>query len=177
MTSLYEKIVSEHGSGRDWMDKVPGLRGYLDKSDRRTADRMMREHVATELTNRLNRYVGIEKQILRDGGLALMGITRDAKTKFQIYIDRVKTAAPGYSGFFAAIKVDDAAMERLYAFDEAQLRYLDQFDIALTGLEEAVKAGEGVEDKVQAIYNLAQEADEAFRLREKVITEIDSALT
>lgn len=173
MSDLYEQIVSERGTLRNWMDKIPGLRGYMDKGDRRTADRMLREYVAEQLRQRLNRFVGLEKQMVQSGGLAMMSQARDAKTKFQTYIDKVSAAAPGYSGFFAAVKVDEAAMERLYAFDEAQIRYLERFDAVLDAMEQAIQAGEGQDAAIQAVYDLAAEAIQAFSLREDVLVNLN----
>lgn len=173
MNELYEQIVNERGKMRNWMDKIPGLRGYMDKGDRRTADRMMREYIANQLEQRMSRFVGMEKRILNAGGLSLMSDTRDAKAKFETYIAKVKTAAPGYSGFFAAVNVDEEKMENLYAFDEAQVRYVSRLDERLSALDEAINNGEGIETAIQDVYNLAQEAIEAFALREQVLTDLD----
>jgi hypothetical protein len=173
MSELYERIVSERGTMENWISKVPGLRGYMDKGDRRTADRMIREYIAQQLEQRLDRFNNLEKQILKSGGMSLMSDTREAKTKFQSYISRVKAAAPGYSGLFAAVKVDEEALNRLYAFDEAQVRYIHQFDDKLDALEQAVQSGEGIEAAIQDLYNLAQEAMRAFELREDVLTNLD----
>ncbi len=173
MSDLYDQIVQEHGKTRDFMDRIPGLRGYLDKGDRRKADRMLREHIAKQLEQRKARFVTLEKQILQSGGMAMMSKTRDAKTKFQSYIDRVKAAAPGYSGFFAAVNVDEAALEELYAFDAAQVGYVDRFDAELDALEQAISSGEGLESAIQNVYNLAEEAMRAFELREDVLTNLN----
>lgn len=174
MNDLYEKIVADHGKMRNWMDKVPGLRGYMDKGDRRTADRMLRDHIASQLEQRRDRFVSLEKKILKmEGGMSMMSETSAAKNKFQIYIDKVKAAAPGYSGFFAAVKVDAAAMDKLYAFDEAQIRYVEEMDAKLDALDAAIGASEGVDDAIQAIYDLAEEAINAFSLRENVLTELN----
>lgn len=175
MQDLYDQIVSQRGTLRNWMDKVPGLRGYLDKGDRRIADRMIREHVQRELESRVQRFVGIERDILRmDGGMSYMTATNEAKSKLQTYISKVGAAAPGYSGFFAAVKVDEAAMDRLYAFDEAQIRYVDLLDERLAALEAAVAKSDGVEGAIREVYKLANEAIEAFALREDVLTQLNS---
>jgi hypothetical protein len=173
MSELYDEIVNNRGTLRNWMDRVPGLGGYLDKKDRRAADRLIREHVAGQLDQRLDRFTEIEKRILKSGGMSLMSDTREAKEKFQTYISKVKAAAPGYSGFFAAVKVDEEAMDRLYAFDEAQLRYLDQIDAKLDALDTAVDQGEGIEVAIRDVYSLAQEATQAFSLREDVLTQLN----
>jgi hypothetical protein len=61
-------------------------------------------------------------------------------------------------------------MDNLYAFDEAQLKYADQLDTALNTFEEAVKAKSGVAEAIAALDKLAIEANDAFSLREDVIT-------
>ncbi len=38
-----------------YLDKIPGYRGYRRKEDRRDADRVVREQIATELDNRATR--------------------------------------------------------------------------------------------------------------------------
>jgi len=174
MSELYDEIVSNRGTMRNWMDKVPGLSGYMDRGDRRVADRLIREYVIKQLEQRLDRFIALEKRILKqEGGMSMMSTTREAKTKFQTFISKVNAATPGYSGFFEAVKVDEEAMERLYAFDEAQVRYAEQMDGLLDELEQAIEDGEGIETKVQAIYDMAAEAIQAFELREEVLTDLN----
>jgi len=178
MSDLYDQIVNQRGGFQKLLARIPGFRGYNDKADRRTADTMLRDHIAGELAKRINRFASIEKTLLdNDGGLSYMGKSREAKTKLQTYHDRVKAAAPGYSGFFAAIKVNEPELEKLYAFDEAQIRYVDRFDEALTQFEQSVTSNEGIKAAISALYDLATEANEAFSLREDVLTNLDKSLS
>ena len=114
---LYSKIVRERGSLEKLGAKLPGFRGYVEMSARRQADRMMRDHVATQLRQQLNRLVNIEKMLLDGGGLSYMSKTRSAKTKFQTFIDRIASDTAGYSGFFDAVKIDENDLAVIYSFD------------------------------------------------------------
>jgi hypothetical protein len=105
-----------------------------------------------------------------------MSETRSVKDRLQIYRDRVAAAAPGYAGLMDAIKVDDEALERLYAFDEAQVRYLEHLDPALAALEQAVQDGGDISAALREVDVIAREANDAFRLREDVLTNLDKAL-
>lgn len=176
MTDLYDQIVSQRGSMEQLVARIPGFSGYMDRASRRTADRMLRDYIAGEVGKRINRFTNIEKAILDGGGLMLMSKTKSAKTKLQTYQDRVKAAVPGYSGFFAAIKIDEEALQRLYSFDEAQIRYADQLDEALDQLDEAVKTQGDIETTLSAVDTLAIEANEAFKLRDDVLTNLDKTL-
>jgi len=173
MSDLYERIVSRGDALPGIMKRIPGFTGYLDLTARRAADRMIRDHVSAEVETRLARLAQIGKRLVdSEGGLSKMSQFESARTKWQTYHDRVKAAAPGYQGFFELKKVDAMALEHLYSFDEAQLRFIDQFDDALSALDNAVRANEGVSDAIDALDQLAIEANEAFKLRDDVITQI-----
>src|SRR5690349_5875633 len=99
MSELYDQIVSQRGSFENLLARIPGFRGYIDKAARRTADRMLRDHVASVLTQRISRLTQIENKLLDNGGLSFMSKTAKVKTKMQTFRDRVESAAPGYSGW------------------------------------------------------------------------------
>ena len=115
MDDLYSKIVGQRGSMENLLARLPGFRGYMEMSARRQADRMMREYVAGQLQQQLDRLSGLEKLLLDSGGLQYMSKTRSIKTKFQTFVDRVATDTPGYSGFFDAEKVTAEDLEVIYA--------------------------------------------------------------
>lgn len=178
MSDLYEKIAGQRGGFEKLLVRIPGFRGYIEKASRRTADRMLRDYIARQLTARVDQLVQIERTLLsKDGGMSYMGKTSSVKTKLQTFRDRVKAAAPGYSGFMEALKVDEEMLDRLYAFDEAIARYADQFEEALSALQSAVDAGEGIESAIAALDSLTLEANEAFSLRENVLTDLDKSLS
>lgn len=166
---LYEKIVSQRGTLENLIARIPGFKGYHEKQARRTADRLLRDHIAAELDKRIARLIRAEKRVLDDGGLKYMSATRSAKTKLQVYRDRVQTAAPKYDGMFAQIKIGTAELDKIYAFDEAQLQYLDNIDAALNTVEDAIKAPEALQDALSAFTDVVAEADDAFKLRDDVI--------
>lgn len=172
MSELYDRITSQRGSFERLVARIPHFQGYMDKAARRTADRMIRDHVASALAQRINRLAQIEKRLLDADGLHYMSATRSAKSRLQTFHDRVKAAAPGYGGLFEEHKIRDEELEKLYNFDEAQLRYLDQIDEALNALEQAVTSKAGIEEAIAGLEKVANEANEAFSLREDVLTNL-----
>jgi hypothetical protein len=138
---------------------------------------MIRDHIAEALALRISRLAEIERSLLAEGGLQYMDETRSAKTRMQTFHDRVKAAAPGYSGFFEAVKIGSEELEKLYSFDEAQIRYVDRFDEALSALAQAVKDKIGIAEAIAALGQVATEANEAFGLRDDVLTKLDKSLS
>ncbi len=170
MSELYDRIVAQRGSLERLVARIPGFKGYHEKQGRRHADRLLRDHIADEIQKRIDRLVRIENSLLDKIGMGALTSTRDAKNKVQIYHDTVKTAAPKYDGWFAYVKIDTEDYDRIYSFDEAQIRYLDQFDEALAGLEQAVTAPDTLTSAADKLYAVAQEALDAFSLRDDLIT-------
>lgn len=175
-SDLYNQIVSQRGSLERLVARIPGFRGYQENTARRTADTMLRDYIATQVQQRVDRLVRIEKLILDTLGTAMLSRTRDVKGNMQLFHDKIKTAAPGYSGMWAQMKIGPEELDKLYAFDEAQIVYVDKIDIALDRLQEAVMNGEGVE---AAIFNLSEvvaEAIAAYDLRDDVLTNLSSQI-
>lgn len=171
MSELYERIVSERGGFEKMMQRIPGFSGYLDLAARRAADRQVREYVARMIADRLGRLTSLQKRVLEQpGGLSLMSAMESARTQWQTYHDRVNTAAPGYSGFFALNKIDGEDLEKIYAFDEAQARYADLFTAGLDALEKALGANDELRDAVSALETVGREANDAFKLRDEVLS-------
>lgn len=176
MSDLYNRISGERGSFERLLMRLPGFGGYLDNKARRTADRMVRDYIADRIAERIDRLADIERTLLDDGGLSYMSKTNAAKTKIQLYHDRVKTASPGYSGFFAEIKIGPEQLESLYMFDELQIKYADQLQEKLDALAQAVANKSGIDEAVAAVGALADEASAAFAKREDLITGLSQSL-
>lgn len=171
-TDLYEKIVSERHGLERIVAKIPGFKGYKEMSARREADRMIREHVVKLLKEQMNRLVSAEKKMMQSGGLAAVGRSKDAKMKFQTYIDRVNTAAPGYSGFYSANKIGPQDLEKVYAFDASLLDYVEKFREQIDHLGKTIAEKGDLDQAVGLLQALAEEANSAFSLRDNVLTEI-----
>lgn len=176
MSELYDRIIRQRGSFENTLARIPGFRGYLDRGARRDADRMLRDFIAAELDRRIDRFARIERKLLDNDGFSYMSRTASVKARLQTYRDRVSAAAPGYSGFMAAVKIEEQELELLYAFDEAQIRYVDRLDKALETFDKAVTAKDGIDAALEEIDSLAIEANDAFKLRDDVITNIDQSL-
>jgi hypothetical protein len=173
MTSeLYEKIVSQRGTLENLVAKIPGFKGYHEKNARRQADTMLRDFLAERMDKIITHFVRAENSILGNGqGLMHMSRTREVKNKLESYRDRIKTANPKYSNMFASIKIGNEELDKIYAFDEAQLRFIDELEAGVNDLIDAVEKGE-FKDALETVFDSAQIAIDAFMLRDDVILEL-----
>lgn len=177
-TRLYEEIVSQRGTLENLVAKIPGFKGYQEMNARRQADEMLRQYLSVRFQQLIERFTRLETKILGNGqGLMLMSRTREVKSKMQNYVDRVRTAAPKYSGMWATFKITSDDLARIYAFDEAQIRFADQFEAALDDVEAAIDEDkETLEKSLDKLYDVAVDAIEAFKLRDDVILNLSKDL-
>lgn len=169
-SELYNQIVSQRGSLENLVAKIPGFKGYHEKQARRSADRLLRDHLVSEVDKHIKHYNRLQNDLLDGGkGLAHMSRAREVKSKMQAYRDKVATAAPKYSAMWAQIKITEETLDRIYAFDEAQFRFLLQFEVALGEFETAINDGEGVKDAMEKVYDVAVTASDAFDMRDDEI--------
>lgn len=175
--TLYEKIISQRGRLENIVARIPGFKGYLDKQARRTADRMLRDYISAQLQEKVNDFARVEKRLLDKTGLQYMSRTRDIKSVMQTFQDRVETAAPKYDGMWAQVKVESEDLERIYAFDEALMRYVDSFGALVSKVAASIEDGEeSIEPALDALYDEAVEANDAFKLRDDVIANVAGTL-
>jgi hypothetical protein len=176
MSELYNEIVNNRGSFERLIARIPGFRGYQDKQARRTADEAVRDYVANLMSQRVDRLIRIEQLILDKHGIAYMPRTRNVKGKMQQYLDSIQAAAPGYSGMWAQMKIGEDELEKIYAFDEALIQYVERFDAVLDTLQDAAATGEGIDAALIGVDDAATNALNAFALRTDVLTNFRAEL-
>jgi hypothetical protein len=176
MSELYDQIVQQRGSLEKLVASIPGFRGYQDKQARRTADRMLRDHIAEQVEQRIERLIRIEQLILDNGGMAFMSRTRRVKSKLQQFHDKIATAAPGYAGMWSQMKIGPDELEKVYSFDEALVRYLEKFDAELDKLEAAATNQDELSAAILEAEKVGAEAVDAVDLRDDVLTNLSKSV-
>jgi hypothetical protein len=105
--------------------RIPGFKGYREKELRRDADRIEREHLARQLEECRRTLDGWAQRASRAGALDAINDIETARKRLDKVIARIRYADRGYAGFFDAVKVDEEALARVYAFDEALIAHVD----------------------------------------------------
>lgn len=130
-----DPILDKARAGQNWLEKlvnmIPGFSGYREKELRREADALQREHLA-KLLEQCKRPLNDAAAALSRTDLDAINDVETAKKRLDKAIARVRHADRGYGGFFDAVKVDEAMLDRVY-----------QFDLALIENVEAIRARAG----------------------------------
>jgi len=127
---------------QELLDQIPGYRGYRLKEERRDADRRVREAVATAYAAELARVEQIGRTLANARRLDEIGDVERVSQAIRHYIDRVRTASPGYGGLFGERNVDGVALDQLRLFDEGLMIGADELEPTISRLEAAAAAGQ-----------------------------------
>ena len=137
------QTVSDHMSGLEALvAKIPGYKGYKEKEIRREADNLLRQRLAGQLAEQRTRAEDIASQMLTGPGLSQLDEMGKGNTRLQTLIDKIKTAAQGFAGFFDAVRVKEDQLDILYEFYTRMLDQVEEIRAALDSLQAALDAGE-----------------------------------
>lgn len=142
MADLRQTISDHMGRFEKLASKIPGYSGYKEKEMRREADTLLRNHIAQQLNEQLSRAEDVSGQMLIGPGLAQLDEMGQGNTRLQTLIDKVKTAAQGYAGFFDAVKFKEDQLDDLYEFDNQVLLQVDEIAAAIDNLQTALDGGD-----------------------------------
>ena len=170
MDDLRDHIRSEEGGLEHLMRKIPGFAGYKDREQRRQADQIQRTFIADALSRERDRLTDVGKVLMAHGGLALLTDIDRVSGLFDKVADRVRHATHGYSGFFDAVRIVEADLDRVYEYDLSMLQELSAVSEAITALGAAAEAG-GSEagQRLRAVEGYAKSLDQKIDNRTRVM--------
>jgi len=168
MADLFQKITDSKGLLEKIASKIPGFGGYLEKESRRDADKLLREMIVNRYGEQLSRVSSLQTQLIGSGGIEHVDDLQDAATRMQRFMDMVKTAAYGYSGFFDAVKVKEEELGKLYAFDNALLENVAKVASAIDNIE-ASMGGDGLPAAIRNLVSIVTESNDTYERRKEVL--------
>ncbi|MBN1259848.1 MAG: hypothetical protein JXB35_04125 [Anaerolineae bacterium] len=168
--NLLDRIKDDmFGLERGIANVVPGYKGYKQKELRREADKLLRDTIVSRMRTVKTQLDGLQQELIGAGKIDLLDETGSAATQLQMFIDRVRTAAYGYGGFFDAVRIKEDDLDRVYQFDAALLDYAERIEGAIDRARTGIH-GEDLRAHVLMVRDLAREANATFDDRREVMT-------
>ncbi len=131
-------------SEKNFLEKVasliPGVSGYREREGRRESDRRLREFLAGRLEEGRRAVDALRNAATRSGAMEALGTAGRLDAALQKCVASLRYADYGYSGIFDQVKIREAELDRIYAFDEA---LLGEVTAISEGLAAAAKEGAG----------------------------------
>jgi hypothetical protein len=170
MVDLFEQVTSQQDPFKKIASKIPGFSGYIERQNRRAADKVLRENVADRFEELYKRISSLQSDFVSQGELEYVDDLEKAALKVRTFTDRIRRASYGYSGFFDAVKINEEELTRVYQYDAAMLDLVDEVGRAIDNVEASV----GTDGLPAAIRNLTSNAQvclDVFNRRDEVMSQ------
>lgn len=168
MSDLFDKVVSQQDVLKKLIAKIPGFKGYFEMVDRRQADKVLREVIADRFQAQWGRLSAIQRDMVKAGKIDMIDDLEEASIKLRTFVDRIKTASYGYTGFFDAIKINEAELTQLYQYDLTMVELADAVSAAIDNLEASIDT-DGYPAALRNTVQKAQDSIDAFNKRSELM--------
>jgi predicted transcriptional regulator len=151
MDPILDKARAGENALERLMDSIPGFKGYRERDLRRDADRLQREHLAAQLDDVKKALNQVASAITRSGSLDAINDVETARKRLDKVANRIRYAERGYSGFFDAIKVEEAILARVYQFDMGLVEDVEGVRAAAAAAAQAAEPRASLQDLIGRI--------------------------
>jgi hypothetical protein len=167
MGDLFQQVNDDQDIITKLIGKIPGFKGYVERENRRASDKVLRELIAQRYEEAWKRVSSIQRDLVREGELILVGDLESAALKLRQFSDRIKTAAYGYSSFFDAVKINEDELKTLYEYDLSLMNSVDVITRAIENVETSI-GGDGLPAAVRNLTSQAQDSVDLYNRRSEV---------
>ena len=161
---------------RNWLErighKIPGFRGYLEKEERRTTDKLLRDHIAQRLEQLRGDMDPLMRDLTNRGGFDMLKLVNEldrVKKAVERLRGRIQYASYGYSGMFDAVKVRENELDRLYQYDVQLLDLVDDLQEKFVVLTDPLKSAKELEGALRQVLQNCREFDRKIDDREQIL--------
>ena len=170
MSDFFEKVSSQIDPFKKLVSFIPGFSGYVERQNRRDADKLLRETVARRFEEQWGRASNLQAEMVSGGKIAFVDDMEKASLALRTFIDKISTAARGYSGVFDAVKINEKELEAIYQFDAAFFDLGEQVKSGLDNVEASMADDAALPAAIRNITTLSRLAVETFERRSEIVT-------
>jgi len=170
MDNFFEKVKNTQDPFKKLMSYIPGFSGYIERQNRRDADKLLRDTVARRFDEQWKRASQLQSDMVSNGLIAYVDDMEKAAIKLRTFIDKISTAPRGYSGLFDAVKINEKELEAIYQFDAAFFDLGEQVGRALDNVEASLGDEAALPAAIRNVTSLARMAVETYNKRSEVVT-------
>jgi hypothetical protein len=169
MEQFFEKVTSQTDPFKKVASFIPGFKGYIERQNRRDADKLLRDTVARRFDEQSSRASQLQSDMVSSGMIEFVDDMEKAAIKLRTFIDKISTAPRGYSGLFDAVKINEKELEAIYQFDAAFFDLAEQVGRALDNVEASLGDQAALPAAIRNVTSLARMAVETYNRRSEVV--------
>lgn len=170
MSDFFGRVTGDQDPLKKLASYIPGFSGYIERQNRRAADKLLRDTVARRYEELYKRLSALQADLISQGGIEFIDDMEKAAVLMRTFTDKIRNATYGYSGLFDAVKINEQELAQLYAFDNAFFDLGDQINAALDTVEQSLGAPEALPAAIRNLVSLNREAVNTFDRRYEVVS-------
>jgi len=170
MNEFFDNVKSQQDPFKKLLSHIPGFAGYIERQNRRDADKILRDTVARRYEELWQRTSRLQSDLVSNGKISFVDDVEQAALQLRTFIDKIKTAPRGHSSLFDAVKINEKELEALYQFDLAFFDLADQTSRALDTLEASLADDAALPAAIRNLTGLGRMAVETYNRRREAIT-------
>ena len=170
MTDMMQNVSGQMDPFKKLASFIPGFNGYVERQNRRDADKLVRETVARRFEELWKRTSSLQSDLVSAGKIEFVDDLEKCAIQLRTFIDKINTAARGYSGLFDAVKINEKELEKLYNFDLAFFDLADQIGHGLDNVEASLGDDAALPAAIRNVATLGRQAVDTFERRTEAIT-------
>ena len=161
-------------ANRDFIDrittKLPGFKGYVEKSENYDADRMVREFIADKIRASKKSLNIMSGDLVKTGEISTIQEIDSVQNLLEGLLKKVQYADYGASASFSKIKITEDDQNRLLEYDWRLISAFDEINNAAGKL--AALQGEQIIQELRNIKQKIRDFDKSIDERKYVIMEV-----
>jgi hypothetical protein len=167
----FEKVKSETRLLEKIMMAIPGFRGYKLRELRRESDRLIRNQLHHRLTTSIDDLKTIYQRLVDN---RLTDVWKDMDrlvARLETVSEAINHASYGYSGFFDAVKIQEARLDVMLDYDSRMLEDVERIGSAVEAYNADVLNGDFADTRthIQAVGAAVDQLDAVYGERRNAI--------
>jgi len=148
---------------------IPGLRGYRQKEDIRVSDELLRNQMADKLDHAKVNLETLRQQIVAANDYTNLTSLGSLIWKIQGTSGEIRHAAQGYSGWVAAVTINEDKLNKLYDYDYAFVSAVIQLDTDTAGAKYDPTSPNSIQATINTLTQSVQDIKQKWSTRMEAI--------
>jgi methyl-accepting chemotaxis protein len=167
---LTDRIQRDPNPLQKLIEVIPGFSGYMEREERRGADKLLREFLADEIDDAGQAIERIATKWSKAGELDYLDDLEEIAGRLRRAGDDLRFADYGYSGFFDLVKINEDDLHRFYQYDTSLRSFIADIREDIDRLAEV--EADDIEDALADLDESVDDLNEMIEEREAVATDL-----
>ncbi|MGD9495975.1 MAG: hypothetical protein AB7Y46_06675 [Armatimonadota bacterium] len=165
-----ERVARDPHPLQKLIEAIPGFTGYVEREQRRGADKLLREFLSDEIDGIAQKLERIAARLSRAGEIDYLDDLEQIAGRLRRAGDNLRYADYGYAGFFDLVRINEEDLHRFYEYDLSLRDFIAEISDDVDALADV--SGEDLKDALASLDESVDALAEMIDEREAVATDL-----